>query len=254
MKRFAVWALGAALSVAATSGAMADGMARYGSLKDAPAAYASTPMWSGIYLGAGLGYGHGMIENSYTESTGFWRTMDAEGMHGGFGTVIVGIDRQLHDRYVVGAFADFDWASIKLRYNESTFVTEQSVALESAWAVGLRAGYLLNPSALLYIAGGYTQADFENRGYYDIAGGTPSRTSISHSGYFVGVGLEAMMAERLSLRGEARYSVFDEEVVSSGTIAGVSYVDRASPSVLSGRLVLTYRIGRESHTADAPLK
>ncbi len=254
MKRFVVWALGLALGAVAGDSAMADGMARRGSLKDAPAVYGSAPTWSGFYLGAGLGYGHGTIENSYTESNGFWRTMDAEGMHGGFGTVIVGIDRQLHDRYVIGAFADFDWASLKLRYNESTLATEQSVALETAWAVGLRAGYLVNPSALLYIAGGYTQADFENRGYYDIVGAPPSRTSISHSGYFIGVGLEAMLAERLTLRGEARYSVFDEEVVSSGTIAGVSYVDRASPSVLSARLLLTYRIGRGQDAPQDPLK
>lgn len=246
--------MGLALNGVATNGAMADGMARQGSIKDAPAVYAPTPSWSGFYFGAGLGYGNGTIENSYTESTGFSRTLDGEGMHGGFGTVIIGIDRQLRDRYVVGAFADFDWASIKLSYDDTTLVAGQSVTLESAWAVGLRAGYLLNPSALLYIAGGYTQAALENRGYYDIAGGPPSRASISHSGYFVGVGLEAMLADRLTLRGEARYSVFDEEVVSSGTIAGVSYVDRASPSVLTTRLVLTYRIGRGHEASLDPLK
>jgi opacity protein-like surface antigen len=234
--------------------ALADGM-RHGSLKDAPMAMMPGPMWSGFYAGLGLGYGHAVIENNYWESTGVSRSLHGEGANGGLGTVTVGFDRQVRDRYVWGAFADFDWSSIELSYTSNTTVGEETLRLDWSWAVGLRAGFLLTPTTLLYLAGGYTQAHFDNNGYYDItafATTFPGKGSITHDGYFAAVGMETLLGHNLGLKGEMRYAEYGSKLINSGVLLGDSFTDHAQPSVLTGRLVLSYRFGHHGHGHAAP--
>ena len=239
MKRKIVSAMLAAF-VALTAGrAAADGMPSV-SLKDSP----RTPIWSGYYVGAGIGYGHLIAENNYSDPTisSSWK---GEGAAGGLGTLIVGFDRQLRESYVLGLFGEYDWSSIEITY-EDTVTPEQKFRLGSAISLGARAGYLITPSSLLFVTAGYTWADGKSDRYFDIASGLtnyPGKSSVDLNGPFVGAGMETQLGERLALRGEARYVMFQDEITNFQP--SIPFTDRFHASLLTTRLALIYKFSRE---------
>ena len=238
-------------AVLLAGGAQANGVS--GSIKDEPILL--PPGWSGFYFGLGVGYGDSVVDNVYSEDTGDFEVTEGEGLRGGLGTVILGFDRQFRENWVVGAFVDFDWADISLNYSDQDETSE--LTLEWMWSIGARIGYLINPSTLLYVAGGYTQAKFESDGYYGFDfNGTdfPGADSTTHDGYFVAFGLELMLRPNLFLRGEMRYAEYDSEVSNSGSAGGESFIDEAEPTVWTGRFTLTYKIPHGHHTYAEPAK
>src|SRR5262245_31566826 len=136
MRKQVAAAMLAGLTMLAGGSALADGMPR-GSIKDVPVA---VPTWSGFYLGAGVGYGHLIGKNRYNEVSsefpnGVASSFDGEGASGGLGTVVLGFDRQIRDRYVVGLFTEFDWSSIEISYQD-TFTPEQTFRLDRTFSIG----------------------------------------------------------------------------------------------------------------------
>lgn len=236
----------------ATGTALADGLPQRGSIKDsAPVVVA--PNWNGFYLGVGVGYGHLVAENNYSEP-GFSSSWDGEGGHGGLATFVLGFDRQIRDNMVGGLFVEYDWSSIEITYDDTSNVADGSFRLKNAWSVGARLGYLMTPTSLLYVTGGYTWADGKSNGYFDIVSGLttyPGVTKLDLNGWFIGGGMETLLGERLALRGEVRYTKFGEELVNSD--AGVPFEDHFDSALLTGRLVLTYKLHRE-HRHVEPLK
>ena len=94
-------AIGAFIASGLIAGAaLADGLPE--SIKDTPV---EGPQWSGFYLGAGVGYGHAVLDNNYNETGGttFAQSLEGEGMRGGLATLIFGLDRRISDRLVVGS-------------------------------------------------------------------------------------------------------------------------------------------------------
>ena len=76
-----------------------------------------------------------------------------------------GIDAQLGQMFVVGAFANFDWSNIDTTgtfHSDSTTVHVSAFDLKNAWTVGGRAGVLVTPSTLAYAILGYSWFDFDN--------------------------------------------------------------------------------------------
>jgi outer membrane immunogenic protein len=239
MKRKIASAMLASLVALASGRAAADGMPSV-SLKDSP----RTPIWSGYYVGAGIGYGHLIAENNYSDPTisSSWK---GEGAAGGLGTLILGFDRQLRDSYVLGLFGEYDWSSIEITY-EDTVTPEQKFRLRNAVSLGARAGYLITPNSLLFVTGGYTWANGKSDGYFDIASGIinyPGKSSVDFNGPFVGAGMETQLSERLALRGEARYVMFQDEITNSQP--SVPFTDRFHASLLTTRLALIYKFSRE---------
>jgi outer membrane immunogenic protein len=241
MKKLLPAIVGLAAAILFAGAAQADGMYQ-GSIKDTP--IVAPAGWSGFYFGAGVGYGDSVIDNHYSESGGDFISTEGEGLRGGLATIILGLDRQIGDRWVIGAFVDFDWSDIELTYFDNTLSAEEKLTLDWMWSIGGRLGYLFNPNTMIYFAGGFTQAHFDNGGYYDItnSGTTFPGKSPTHDGFFVAFGLEALLNPNLSLRGEMRYAEYDSEVINSGTLLGTSFVDEAEPTVWTGRFTLTYRI------------
>ncbi len=234
------------LAIVASGAASADGMPA-GPVKDCCVA----PVWSGVYVGAGVGYGLLASENKYWEP-GFSSTWKGEGGQGGLGTAVLGFDRQIRDRYVLGAFIEYDWSSLELTY-EDTDTPQQKFRMRDAFSVGGRAGFLLTPSSLLYISGGYTWARGKADEYFDIVSGTRTfygATSLDLDGPFVAVGLETHLGHRLTLRGEGRYTMFDEVTTNHYTIAPFIFTDTMTADVLTARLVLTYRFTRDEPHAQ----
>ena len=209
--------------------------------------------WSGWYVGAGVGYGHASTEDDYQEirpAGVFSSSLDGQSAHGGLVRIMGGVDRKITDRFVLGGFADIDWASINQTFVQSARggipAIDDELTMEWQWSIGGRAGYLLSPSSMLYALAGFTQAHFNSDGWYDIySGGTVLRgkSDATFNGFLVGFGLETMLGHGLFLRGELRYSEFDGQVINSGVFGGVPFSDTESPTLLTGLLGLTYRFG-----------
>lgn len=221
--------------------ALADGMP---SLKDDPVPVVVAPSWSGFYFGGSVGYGDNDSDNNYSEN-GILVSSINESADGGLVSTILGYDRQIHDRFLIGLFADFDVSDITRGQGED------SLAIDRSWAIGARLGYLLNPTLLLFVTGGYTEAHFDNGGYWDISPALRGRDEVTFSGYFVGAGFERTLGNNFYLRGEARYADFGGEVINSGVLGPDDFVDIEEPELWTGRLGITYKLGRPSDTGGS---
>ena len=212
------------------------------------------PIWSGWYLGAGAGYGHAATKDDYVETDGgdvFSSSFDGQAAQGGLVRFMLGVDRQIKEKFVLGVFADFDWTDIQQTYTATGDPDfddiNDKLTMEWQWSIGGRAGYLFTPTTMLYFLAGYTQARFKSDGWYDIYPEfgpfdvLPGKSAVTFSGYVVGFGMETLVGHNLFLRGEMRYSEFDGEVVNSGTLFGDSFSDSEHPTLLTGMLGLTYK-------------
>ncbi len=219
-----------------------------GSLKDAPA-YIPANTWTGFYLGAGGGAGaiNSDIKGEATLFNALKGTAEANGIGGmgGFGTVQVGYDRQLDQHFVVGAFFDYDFASIdsKLSAGLSIFNTpvvggSASFNLTNSWTAGGRAGYLVNANTLVYGLAGYTEAQF------DLPKGAHNGT---FTGWTAGAGIETNLGGSWFLKGEYRFTQLDQQTLYSGSLkqdgrTWLTYKVTDQPDIQTGRLVLTYKL------------
>lgn len=155
-----------------------------------------------------------------------------------FGTVQVGIDHQIGQHFVIGAFADFDlytdsgssfsmpWVNPTREHYEMGSLSS-NVELDSVWSIGGRIGALVTPQFLLYGMGGYTQANLDANqtlvlnddwGTQTLSVNLPDELH----GYFVGVGGEYKLRDNMSLKVEYRYSDFDSVSAS----VSKTYVDQ----------------------------
>ncbi|MFA5901095.1 MAG: outer membrane beta-barrel protein [Hyphomicrobium sp.] len=242
--------LGLAGAVAVATPAFADGYEDPKSFKE-PAA----PIWSGFYIGAGAGYGQVDTRDDYYESTGasyFSSSFTGQAAQGGLLRLMLGVDRQIKEKFVIGAFVDFDWTDISQNFKSNgTGVDpiDDELTMEWQWSIGGRAGYLFTPTTMLYFLAGFTQAHFNSDGWYDIypdfgPGVLLGKSSLTFNGYVVGFGMETLIGHNLFFRGEMRYSEFDGDVVNSGSFAGTNYSDSEHPSLLTGMMGLTYKFSQ----------
>jgi outer membrane immunogenic protein len=173
--------------------------------------------WTGFYVGGGGGIGFFSTDvsssSSRTDEVGFCRVEDGRkkcerkkekegdkkfqpfasllqsqssnadlGDEGFFGTVQLGYDKQLGQRWVIGGFVDADWYSdleakshqssssslnidlkhlLKLDLPLSNLSTDTSIGVDWSISVGGRFGFLATPGTLLYVLGAYTHAELD---------------------------------------------------------------------------------------------
>jgi outer membrane immunogenic protein len=157
-----------------------------------------------------------------------------------FGTLQVGYDRLIHDRILIGAFADYDsYPDSEDNFSQDTVKYKKTVGSLSGdfdpqgiWTVGGRLGFLVTPRILLYGLGGYSQlrldgevnADFNDPFWYKPGPALPSSVSLQMPdnlhGWTVGGGFETKLERRLSLKFEYRCSHFDG---NSASVSGATY-------------------------------
>jgi outer membrane immunogenic protein len=235
------------------------------SLKDAPA-YAPGISWTGFYLGAGGGYGATKTDLDLNGSGSFGTaegsgniSIDGLGGMGGFGTIQVGYDMQASNRFVIGAFFDYDFAGIDNTISATFGTTSGSIHnnLTDSWTAGGRGGYLVNPATLAYVLGGYTEAHFSLPSIF---------AHNDFQGWTLGAGFETNLGGPLFLKGEYRYTQLDRQTLLSGdfsaSIGGTAFTGTGSltdqPDVQTGRLLLVYKLGGMGMGPDsapmAPLK
>jgi outer membrane immunogenic protein len=208
----------AAAALISLAGGHPAGAADLGVRAAAPPPVAPVYNWSGLYVGAGWGYGMSNLDTRFTSVGLPFSFNQTLGGRGWLGTVTVGGDYQLNNWLVLGGFADYDWANIKGNgQNQAPFAVIGPMNEKAAWAVGARAGWAMTPAILTYVSAGYTQARFT-----DASGTIPSHT---YSGWFIGSGVETRLSGFLGIFGpgwfwhnEYRFADYHSTALSSGPL------------------------------------
>ncbi len=201
--------------------------------------------WTGFHLGIDAGGQFDFVHSSVYANNQHslyetWQNASDEadlGAHNFFFSGDVGADYQTNN-FVFGVFANYDWspssssASHQLNTSadcigcsggvndvEAQQTREKdvgnTVTYGDAWGVGLRAGALLNPKALLYVLGGYGQKQISSQSnyYFDYYNNLAYSSGLSaggwQPGWFVGAGVETAVGKHLSLGLEYRFAQYN---------------------------------------------
>lgn len=160
--------------------------------------------WTGCYIDGGGGYGM-YNTNSYAETSPptvpplvpVGPTV-TNGGRGGVGRLGGGCDYQFSagslGNFVAGAFADYDFTGLGGTFSDPAGPVQGSETERGAWHAGARLGYLVTPSLLAYIDGGYTQTSFDAVNFFT-ADVPPRFTGLAlsgntYGGWFIGGGTE----------------------------------------------------------------
>jgi outer membrane immunogenic protein len=199
-----------------------------------PALHAAN--WSGAYVAAGLGYGSWSGDETTTAVPASLgeapvAVPQRQGGKGWLGRIGGGYDQQFAPGLVAGAFADFDFSSLKGTVSDSAIPIAGDITQQWSWAVGVRAGYLITPAILDYVAGGYTQAHFSSATMTDPSAtgaffgtGTGTTPAFTRDGWFVGGGAEYALtafANGLFVKTEYRYADYGSQNLSD-IVAGAT--------------------------------
>ena len=181
--------------------------------------------WSGFYVGAGIGVGANVSELSSVFLPGV--SLDGLGGEGVFGELTIGYDYMVAPRFLLGALADAHYSNIETKLEIPALGGLDASASDTyGFDVGVRAGYLLTPSTLGYLLGGYAW----QKGELDVSGtGFGGGIDAERDGYFVGVGVETAIASNWTLKTEYRFTQFGtdnvlEELGAPDGILGYGYL------------------------------
>jgi outer membrane immunogenic protein len=223
-----------------------------------PVAVAS---WTGCYIAGGGGYGLWNQENTAYDDTTAPRTQitgtNTAGGRGYFGTVGGGCDYQFalgNWQMVVGAFGDYDFASMKGNTNVLALAYGQE-KLDSQWSAGGRIGVLVTPQLLTYFSAGYTEAHFNSINLLSNVApiGAPLGTYIgsrNYDGYFLGAGDEYALSflPGLFWKTEYRFSDLDTRnnpirFTAGNALTGVSVDSHKYVHTVRSELVYRFNWG-----------
>jgi outer membrane immunogenic protein len=228
--------------------------------KAAPMA-APVANWTGCYIAGGGG--GAMTKNDHNDTTDFpligipaggpISPNLSTGADGWFGTVGAGCDYQFNN-FVVGLFGDYDFMSVKgdistLGIFGPAFTGQQKQDWQ--WAVGGRVGYLVMPSLLTYVSGGYTQSHWKSTDLtgFGAAAPTANLPGMTRGGWFIGTGDEYALSflPGLFWKTEYRYSEFDRASVGinftpalGGGPTGVSETEKFKEHSVRSELVYRF--------------
>jgi outer membrane immunogenic protein len=198
--------------------------------------------WTGCYVAGGGGYGF-WNQDTFSQTATVTSSEVTSGGRGWFGTVGGGCDLQVSGSWVIGVVGDYDFASIR---GDVTVPADGALTgherLTSAWAVGGRIGYLITPSILTYVSGGYTEARFSGA---DLLTGfsVPART---YSGWFLGGGYEYNLSWLPGLFWRTEYRLAEYDRGSRALLGGGEPVPgfsvNSKPFVQTIRSELVWRL------------
>lgn len=212
---------------------------------------APAPSWTGFYLFGGGGYGIWDADtNSVTVPGGVPLSVGQRtGGDGYFGTVGGGYDWQVSQSWVGGIFADAQFGSIRGTVADPFLGLAGREKDRTNYAAGVRIGYLIAPTVLSYVNGGYSGAEFSGATLSNV-GGTPITTtpSFTRSGWFLGGGVENQLGvlgfgPNWFMKTEYRVAEYDKKTLNESTLAGVptAFGTTFNPIVQTVSTSLVYR-------------
>jgi len=149
-----------------------------------------------------------------------------DGGRGWLGRVGGGCDYQFWQRFVVGALADYDFASLKGDLAAlGPFNVSGQEKMNWAWAAGGRLGYLPWDTLMVYVSGGYTQAHFNGTIFAPTASTAFTTSGTTYFGWFLGSGYEYRVdwLPGLYWRTEYRFNSYnkkDIQLLNFGVVTG----------------------------------
>jgi outer membrane immunogenic protein len=222
---------GAVLGALVAGSAMAADMSvKAPILKAMPPVYS----WTGCYLDAGVGYGMWNQDHSITSAVGTTLNVTGTDITGGgrgwLGRFGVGCDYQVSSSFVIGAFGDYNWMNLKgtlstQLVNAAGAATQADETESSAWYAGARIGYLITPTVLTYVDGGWTETRFDQMNVVTALGATVGSAFPAHTyqGWFLGSGFEYAFTwlpiQGLFVRTEYRYATYQRDDLTQFSIA-----------------------------------
>lgn len=216
--------------------------ADFGSLKDTP--FAAVPLnWAGFYGGWIAGYGTGNSSNYVSPNANNqhgWANNNPDGVMIG-GTI--GYNWQYTPNWVLGVEADMSWAGME--GNQHMYIYDGhdwSGGWDGFGTIRARAGYAFGRT-LVYGTGGVAFLHSNEV----IVGNDANESNFNsgwHVGYVVGAGVEYMITDRLSAKGEYLYADgFPEWSGTTGTVSqhGDQYWKHDEGSIDIVRVGLNYK-------------
>lgn len=225
--------------------------------------------WSQFYVGIGGGYAFANNERTLSQGPevpgSFNVTLDGLGARGGAFTFGAGLDRQIGERVVAGAFIDYTQHSAdeSLSLSVDPFLSGRiGFSIDDEFSIGGRLGYLVTPATLVFGTLGYSRTDMEDTVLSGSIG--PSSGSLrvsdngSFDGFFLGAGFETKLTDNFSFKAEYRYTNNDGETTPLLPDAGLPIGDivqaELDPDIQTLRLSLGYRFNFDRGADAEPLK
>lgn len=197
--------------------------------------------WTGCYVGAGGGYTTATTDTKISQGP-FAIDVDSLGYAGGSYSALGGCDLQVNAKVVLGAWAE--WTKADANFDVTVTGAPGSIVhtgLDTSWAVGGRAGYLIAPNALLYALAGYTQADTKDVSFPAFGPGTPALSVPTLDGYVIGAGSEFSLGNGFFLQAVYEFARYDGANIPLGAGVGAPVLSLDS-DVQTARLGLTYKL------------
>jgi outer membrane immunogenic protein len=223
----------------------------------APAMVAPMPSWTGFYIfggiSGGLWEGDTRIVNTFTGAP-IIGINQQQGGNGWLGTVGAGYDWQFSGSWVAGILADGQFGSMKGTIQDQGLVIVGREKLQDTWAVGGRLGYLVAPTVLSYVNGGYTGSNWSGTTLLSSVTGLPSglhTNSFTRGGWFFGGGVEntlnifGIAAPGWFMKTEYRAAYYDSKNISelvdgTNALAGRDITFRPLVQTISTSLVYRF--------------
>jgi outer membrane immunogenic protein len=257
MKRLLLSSL-AALALSAGSSAFAADLRMPVKAPYAPPPPAIT--WTGCYVDGGIGYGMWNQDRFGETDPGLVPLTNTftSGGQGWLGRVGAGCDYQVASSWVIGVFGDYDFMDLQSK-NFADLQGVGAIEKESgAWYAGGRIGYLVTPSLLGFVDGGYTQTRFDRQELFDtlVTPAAPLGANIAahtYSGWFIGGGTEyALNMSWIPIRGlfwrsEYRYAQYQADnlpiTLDSGLPTGAGEHSQKQVQTITSGLVWRFNFG-----------
>lgn len=162
-------------------------------------------IWTGCYVDAGAGYGLWNLDHNVDFGPlegGGTTVRTTDGGRGWLGRFGGGCDYQFGggwSSWVIGAFGDYDVMDLKGTISLNEVLPATGIPLWSneketgAWYAGARLGYLITPSVLGFVSGGWTETRFGALAEFQTFGGAVGGFGYpvhTYNGWFVGGGYE----------------------------------------------------------------
>jgi len=205
-----------------------------------------TRTWTGFYGGAGIAV-DALVQNASLHAMYDDGSLHVSGLGGGdiSGSVTAGYDQQIAARWLIGAFADYDWMGQDFKVHAAGLGDDGSgqasghlMSLDHSWTAGARAGYLLANDVLAYGLIGFTRAEIN-----DVSISTGRKQFgiryPSFDGVTIGGGFEKRLTNHISLRAEYRFTDLQEGTLRGDL--GAPIVGESDPEIHSAIIGAAYR-------------